>query len=99
MTQLRDYAYVLKLAYDDDEFWRKLIARPAHALDQYGISLSIDDTEKLFSALRDFSLVLSFDKYRNLDPIYKNNPADPPAFDDSGWGCGSGTGRVPWGQT
>jgi hypothetical protein len=96
MTQpTHTYFDVLKLAYYDDVFWRRLIAKPVHTLEDAGIILSEIDQEKLFSALRNFSLVFAFDKYRGTGQIpISMPPSDPPAFDDTGWDC-----RVPWGQT
>ncbi|MCX6169973.1 MAG: hypothetical protein NTX65_11565 [Ignavibacteriales bacterium] len=88
MLQNLTYFDVLKKAYYDDDFWHMLIAKPAHALDKYGISLNVDDEEKLFSALKDFSLVLAFDRYRR--PKLKIPPTD----NITGWDC-----KVPWGQT
>jgi len=94
---MKTYFDVLKRAYYDDVFWRKLIARPVHALEEYGFLLSVNDSEKLFSALKDFSLVLAFDKYRDLKPRNFKDGDTIPEFDNSGWGCADP--KVPWGQT
>jgi hypothetical protein len=95
------YFAVLKKAYKYDDFWRKLIATPVKALDECGIELTQDNREKLLSHLSNFSLVLSFDKYRVLKrnmpktrSISEENE-DCADYDETGWSCT----RVPWGQT
>lgn len=96
MTQpTQAYFDVLKLAYKDEKFWRRLIAKPAHALDETGFPLTVEDREKLFSALNDFSLVLAFDKYKNPKPKNYKYGDEPQPDDGTGWDCT----RVPWGQT
>jgi hypothetical protein len=110
MTQQWTYKAVLRKAYYDAIFWRKLIAKPVKTLEDAQISLSTEDEEKLFAALKDFSLVISFDKYRASRQqeqeqehllLYFNNPnsIDPGEYDNTGWGCDDIAPKVPWGQT
>lgn len=89
------YYDVLKKAYEDDDFWNMLIAKPANALVKYGFSLNADDQEKLFSALKDFSLVLAFNRYRDPKPRTYKKGTTPPTDGITNWDCT----KVPWGQT
>ena len=105
ILQLRDYAFVLRKAYYDDLFWRRLVAKPADTLYENGIVLNPEDTEKLYSVLGNFSFVFAFDKYRDTElpenkvlymTSFNGNPPDDPA---TGWSCDDIAPRVPWGQT